>query len=66
MILDWNIIIVIIILFYKKEFIPIKESSIESHVYPDKTYVECVEIVLPQHANHHQTTFGGQVFFEFI
>ena len=47
--------------FLHKEFIPIKESSSESHIYSDNTYAECVEIVLPQHANHHQTTFGGQV-----
>ena len=38
------------------------DSGSESHVYPDNTYAECVEIVLPQHANHHQTTFGGQVY----
>ena len=35
----------------------------ENQVDPTFTYCECVEIVLPQHANHHETTFGGQVKF---
>eukprot|EP00794_Sanderia_malayensis_P007088 gene7088-7888_t len=30
-------------------------------VLPTTTICECVEIVLPQHANHHKTTFGGQL-----
>ena len=54
----------IISYFWNKEFIPVTESNGESYIYPDNTYAECVEIVLPQHANHHQTTFGGQVFLK--
>ena len=30
---------------------------------PMPTICESVEIVLPQHANHHGTTFGGQVAY---
>ena len=47
-------------------------SEIQDDAFADKvdsvpfvrskdTYCECVEIVLPQHANHHRTTFGGQL-----
>ena len=50
------------IIFYTflEEFVPIDEAGDEL-IFSCDTYAECVEIVLPQHANHHQTTFGGQV-----
>lgn len=42
--------------------------SFDEDVFEDTESVDaattactCVEIVLPQHANHHQTTFGGQL-----
>ena len=33
----------------------------ERKVRVSETRVETVQIVLPVHANHHGTTFGGQV-----
>ena len=38
-----------------------KPSKIEVPV--SKTQVHTVKIVLPVHANHHGTTFGGQVWY---
>eukprot|EP00795_Rhopilema_esculentum_P000351 gene351-10014_t len=37
------------------------QGNKDSVVSPSSTVCESVEIVLPQHANHHQTTFGGQL-----
>ena len=37
-----------------------------NQVDPDTTFCEFSDIVLPQHANHHRTTFGGQVKYSFI
>eukprot|EP00111_Clytia_hemisphaerica_P007195 TCONS_00020904-protein len=45
----------------QSKFVADETSDKNSHVTSDNTYSECVEIVLPQHANHHQTTFGGQL-----
>ena len=36
-------------------------EQIETETKATDTMVESVELVLPPHANHHQTTFGGQV-----
>ena len=37
------------------------ENAAASEVRMSDTVVESVELVLPSHANHHQTTFGGQI-----
>jgi len=37
------------------------ESKAEGDTSVESTFCECVDIILPQHANHHQTTFGGQL-----
>ena len=37
-----------------------------NQVDPETTFCEFSDIVLPQHANHHRTTFGGQVRYNFI
>ena len=37
-----------------------------NQVDPETTFCEFSDIVLPQHANHHRTTFGGQVKYSFI
>lgn len=36
-------------------------GSSSSEVFMSDTVVESVELVLPSQANHHQTTFGGQI-----
>lgn len=41
---------------------PENQSSASEEIAPCvKTALESVELVLPPHANHHQTAFGGQV-----
>ena len=36
-------------------------GSVRREIKPSDTTVESVELVLPEHANHHKTTFGGQI-----
>lgn len=38
-----------------------ESGSSSSEVFMSDTVVESVELVLPSQANHHQTTFGGQI-----
>lgn len=40
---------------------PKNETRTTGEIAPVKTSLESVELVLPPHANHHQTAFGGQV-----
>ena len=37
------------------------QNRTSEEIAPMKTSLESVELVLPPHANHHQTAFGGQV-----
>ena len=41
--------------------LPENVKSTDEKISPFKTTLESVELVLPPHANHHQTAFGGQV-----
>lgn len=51
----------------EKSFVSSTESLENcDYVHPKQTQCECVEIVLPQHANHHATTFGGQVSLQYL
>lgn len=45
-----------------EKFIPPEiQASADGEIARVKTALESVELVLPPHANHHQTAFGGQV-----
>ena len=57
-----SFIIIIIVMLSLMEFtvtVDTEPSKVEVGV--SKTQVHTIKIVLPVHANHHGTTFGGQV-----
>ena len=43
------------------DFLTTQGSKDDRLPSPSSTVCQSVEIVLPPHANHHKTTFGGQV-----
>ena len=44
-----------------KHFSLAAQKSKKDGIPVARTKAESVELVLPQHANHHKTAFGGQV-----
>lgn len=58
----WNVVVIYLFLFFWSSVLATGECREYQDAVPaERTRVESVELVLPPHANHQVSTFGGQI-----